>query len=109
MILFSLIPVLGLTILALRYFSHMLQLSSYQFQGYFRFLRSIKGKLAAHLIFAVLFFIWLFLPESMGIGIPAVLMLGMLAIFVFLLVSYLPKEAKKKFVVTNRVKRLFIT
>ncbi len=109
MILFSVIPVLGLTILALRYFSHMLQLSSYQFQGYFRFLRSIKGKLAAHLIFAVLFFIWLFLPESMGIGIPAVLMLGMLAIFVFLLVSYLPKEAKKKFVVTNRVKRLFIT
>ena len=109
MILFSVIPVLGLTILALRYYSHMLQLSSYQFQGYFRFLKSIKGKLTAHLLFAVLFFIWLFLPSDLGIGLPVILMIGMLAIFVFLLISYLPKEAKKKFVVTNRVKRLFIT
>ena len=109
MILFSVIPVLALTVLALRYYSHMLQLSSYQFQGYFRFLRSAKGKLTAHILFVVLFFIWLFLPESMGIGAAVDLMLGMLAIYIFLLISYLPKEAKKKFVVTNRVKRLFIT
>ena len=109
MILISVVPVLALTILALRYFSHMLQLSSYQFQGYFRFLRSIRGKLIAHGAFAVLFFIWLFLPETMGIALPAVLAIAMLGIFIFLVVSYLPKEAKKKFVVTNRVKRLFIT
>ena len=109
MILFSVIPVLCLTVLALRYYSHMLQLSSYQFQGYFRFLRSIKGKLIAHVAFAVLFLVWLLLPENKGIVVPLILAAAMLIVFVFLLISYLPKEAKKKFVVTNRVKRLFIT
>ncbi len=109
MILFSVVPVLVLAVLALRYYSHMLQLSSYQFQGYFRFLRSIKGKLIAHAAFMVLFVIWLVLPEAAGSVIPMVVALAMLAIYVFMLISYLPKEAKKKFVVTDRVKRLFVT
>ncbi len=109
MILFSVIPVLCLAVLAFRYFTHMLQLSSYQFQGYFRFLKSIKIKLAAHVLFMVLFFVLLLLPEDTGIVLPAIVGILMLAIFVYLIISYLPRAAKKKFVVTNRVKRLFIT
>ena len=63
-------------VLGLRYYTHMLQLSSYQFQGYFR---SLKNAITNHgPIYAAL-------------------------------MPYIPKPAKKKFVVTDRVKRLFVT
>ena len=35
-------------VLGLRYYTHMLQLSSYQFQGYFRFLGTIQSKYGLH-------------------------------------------------------------
>lgn len=97
-----------MSVLGLRFYTHMLQLSSYQFQGYFRFLRSIPGKLVAHGAF-LLIIICSLVADKSGIRILAFSIAAMMALYVFLITAYLPKPAKKKFVVTDRVKRLFIT
>ncbi len=103
-----LLAVLCFAILGLRYHTHMLQLSSYQFQGYFRHLRTDRNRVIYHICFALLTF--LVLSDFAAIGVFR--LVGFIAAFVFyigLFISYLPKPAKKKFVVTDRVKRLFIT
>ena len=95
-------------VLGLRYFTHMLQLSSYQFQGYFRFLRSHRQYTGLHT------------GEFAMLGMAGVFgyyltpsfhwMLTLAMVFqIFLILQYLPKPAKKKFVVTKRVERLFVT
>ena len=95
-------------VLGLRYFTHMLQLSSYQFQGYFRFLRTHKQYNGLHT------------GEFVLLGTSGIFgyylkpsfhwMLTLAVVFqVFLILQYLPKPAKKKFVVTKRVERLFVT
>ena len=101
-------PPIILAVLGLRYHTHMLQLSSYQFQGYYRHLRNSKLLLLAHFLFLI-----------RGIAERAVellhkpvriaggLVLG--AAYLWILFRYIPKPAKKKFVVTARVKRLFAT
>lgn len=85
-----------------RFFLHMLQLSSYQFQGYFRFLNTELLK-------------WMPLPFAV---VPAAAFLldftllgwilgaACLGILIFL---YYPKQQKKKFVLTARVWRLIGT
>ena len=103
-----LLLVLVMAVLGLRYYTHMLQLSSYQFQGYFRFLRSIPRNLVAHGAF-LLTVICTLIADANGIRVLLLSFVVMMALYVFLLISYLPKPAKKKFVVTDRVKRLFIT
>ena len=102
-------------VLGLRYYTHMLQLSSYQFQGYFRFLKSriISCALLHFLVLAV------FVYDGIKRGINAkaffesssdyVIAIGFLIIGLGALAEYFPKPAKKKFVVTDRVKRLFVT
>ena len=97
--------------LGLYYYSHMLQLSSYQFQGYFRVLRKDALRVAMHIVLFLSPFIFKGMAQlglvTTYIGIVA---LWAWAIFVAcLLISYRPKPAKKKFVVTSRVKRLFVT
>ncbi|WP_034475725.1 UDP-N-acetylmuramoyl-tripeptide--D-alanyl-D-alanine ligase [Butyrivibrio proteoclasticus] len=108
-ILIKIIGIVAITILGLRYYTHMLQLSSYQFQGYFRFLGTIRSSFGLHvgtacsLVLAPLFMA----QEKFGLY----LLFDILAI-VFIVMTvflYIPKPAKKKFVVTDRVKRLFIT
>ncbi len=102
-----LVPYFCLAILALRYYTHMLQLSSYQFQGYFRVIRSEWKKVACHIAFFVLFAAVFLL--QIPTGIATVLLLVMLVLFIAMIIMYLPKKAKKKFVITGRVKRLFVT
>ena len=106
-ILIKIIGIVAITILGLRYYTHMLQLSSYQFQGYFRFLGTIRSSFGLHvgaacsLVLAPLFMA----QEKFGLY----LLFDILAI-VFIVMTvflYIPKPAKKKFVVTDRVKRLF--
>ncbi len=102
------LPVICFAIFGLRYHTHMLQLSSYQFQGYFRHLKTDKARVIYHICFVLLVFALLmnFVDNT------AVRIIGLVAAFVFyigLFISYWPKQAKKKFVVTDRVKRLFIT
>ena len=103
-----LLPFLCLAILALRHYTHMLQLSSYQFQGYFRFLRTNWVKPLFH----ILFMLCCFMGFSV-IGVPKLIQLiatlAICPIFIGLVIANIPRKAKKKFVVTNRVKRLFIT
>ena len=112
-ILLFLITVGGLATLGLGlyYYSHMLQLSSYQFQGYFRVLRKDALRVAVHIVLLLSPLCFKGLGKlgvtnktlgSVSTWIWAILIIG-------LLVSYRPKPAKKKFVVTNRVKRLFVT
>ncbi len=95
-------------IFALRYHTHMLQLSSYQFQGYFRHIRNDKKRVICHLFFVLLTF--MFFSNAGAEGVVRAITLGVAALFyVGLFISYRPRQAKKKFVVTDRVKRLFVT
>ncbi|MCR5404895.1 MAG: UDP-N-acetylmuramoyl-tripeptide--D-alanyl-D-alanine ligase [Butyrivibrio sp.] len=102
------IPVICFAVLGLRYHTHMLQLSSYQFQGYFRHLKTDRKRVIYHLCFVMLAFISLSVMEQNN-GIRIVPAIAALVFFVGLFISYFPKKAKKKFVVTDRVKRLFVT
>ncbi len=102
------IAVMAIAILGLRYYTHMLQLSSYQFQGYFRFLRSIPKTLSEHAAILVLGIATLWADKN-GIRIVLLTGIAMLALYVGLIFFYIPKPAKKKFVITDRVKRLFVT
>ena len=89
-------------VLGLRYYTHMLQLSSYQFQGYFRFLKSriISCALLHFLVLAV------FVYDGIKRGINAkaffesssdyVIAIGFLIIGLGALAEYFPKPAKKK-------------
>lgn len=103
-----LLLVLVMAVLGLRYYTHMLQLSSYQFQGYFRFLRSIPRNLVAHGA-VLLATVAALIADKAGVRIALIALIIFVALYVFLIFAYLPKPAKKKFVVTDRVKRLFIT
>ncbi|MBE5825880.1 MAG: UDP-N-acetylmuramoyl-tripeptide--D-alanyl-D-alanine ligase [Butyrivibrio sp.] len=107
--LIMIIPVLCFAFLALRYYTHMLQLSSYQFQGYFRFLRSIPLRLCAHVAILVLSVAVAFGRNVIGAGPGLFILLLVLGIYIALIIAYLPRPAKKKFVVTDRVKRLIVT
>ncbi len=102
------LPIICFAILGLRYHTHMLQLSSYQFQGYFRHLRTDKARMIAHLMFIVLFVVTMS-GELINTGIQLIALVAFLGVYIGLLISYVPRQAKKKFVVTDRVKRLFVT
>ncbi len=108
-IMIKILGIAAFSVLGLRYYTHMLQLSSYQFQGYFRFLGSIQSKFGLHvgaacsLLLAPIFLANEFFMLYMIFDILTIVFIVLIALM------YLPKPAKKKFVVTARVKRLFIT
>ena len=102
------LPVICIAILALRFYTHMLQLSSYQFQGYFKFLRSNPARCITHILFAA-FILLDFAPLNLPQPVQILFLFAALVIFIGLIISYLPRQAKKKFVVTKRVQRLFVT
>jgi UDP-N-acetylmuramoyl-tripeptide--D-alanyl-D-alanine ligase len=93
----------------------MLQLSSYQFQGYFRFLKTTVTKYGLHAgaaaaIFGAGFFKYAEAVEETDMNKIAVVLTVLSFVFLVLMaVMYIPRKAKKKFVVTQRVQRLFIT
>ncbi|WP_022761057.1 MULTISPECIES: Mur ligase family protein [unclassified Butyrivibrio] len=97
---------IAVTVLGLRYYTHMLQLSSYQFQGYFRFLRSKPHRYGLHVGFLCVTIIGGMLGSNKAGSAFRILSLLFL---IFLIFQYIPKPAKKKFVVTKRVQRLFVT
>ena len=90
-------------LLGIRFFSHMLQLSSYQNPGYFRFLRKnivrhvlpwpVAGVLLA-LCLSRFSEIWWILSVIYALALT---------------ILYFPRKQKKKFVVTPRIRRLFVT
>jgi len=98
------ICLIAVMIMGTRFYSHMLQLSSYQFQGYFRFLRtSNKNKNIVHIIMGIIMLVT-------GFVFNYILLALLVVIYsVICLFMYRPVQAKKKFVVTQRVQRLFIT
>ncbi|MBO6196338.1 MAG: UDP-N-acetylmuramoyl-tripeptide--D-alanyl-D-alanine ligase [Butyrivibrio sp.] len=102
------LPLICLAILALRFYTHMLQLSSYQFQGYFRFLRGNWVKPLFHLLFIVSVLLASPIFEVQK-GIQLVAAIAICPILIGLIIASIPRKAKKKFVVTDRVKRLFVT
>ncbi len=102
------LPLICLAILALRFYTHMLQLSSYQFQGYFRFLRGNWVKPLFHLLFIVSVLLGFPIFEVPK-GIQLVAAIAICPILIGLIIANIPRKAKKKFVVTDRVKRLFVT
>jgi len=85
------------------YFMHMLQLSSYQFQGYFRFLGSQLRWLPL---------IFVFIPTACFLlDFTLSGMISAIVYFIIMPLLYWPRKAKikKKFVITDRVKRLIGT
>ncbi|MCR5656615.1 MAG: UDP-N-acetylmuramoyl-tripeptide--D-alanyl-D-alanine ligase [Butyrivibrio sp.] len=100
------IAYLAAAVLGIRYYTHMLQLSSYQFQGYFRFLRSKPHRYGLHVGFLCITILAGVLGNGKYGHICGIISLMFL---IFLVIQYIPKKAKKKFVVTKRVQRLFIT
>ncbi len=105
----ALIPAICLAFLGLRYYTHMLQLSSYQFQGYFRVLKTNIKRIVGHILYMIFSLFAYHLSSLQGTMVPFVLLFVSLIIFIVLIISYIPKPAKKKFVITSRVKRLFVT
>ncbi|SDB64865.1 UDP-N-acetylmuramoyl-tripeptide--D-alanyl-D-alanine ligase [Butyrivibrio sp. INlla16] len=97
---------IAVTVLGLRYYTHMLQLSSYQFQGYFRFLRSKPHRYGLHVGFLCVTIIGGMLGSN---KLGSAFRILSLLFLIFLIFQYIPKPAKKKFVVTKRVQRLFVT
>ncbi len=99
-------------VLGLRYYTHMLQLSSYQFQGYFRFLGTQQTKYGLH-VGAMIMLIAIGVMKKNGISLTSTAGIAIYVLLIlFLLLTahmYIPRAAKKKFVVTQRVQRLFIT
>ena len=102
-------------VLGLRYYSHMLQLSSYQFQGYFRFLKSQMIRCGMIHFVVLICFVYEGIKRAVYNKVPFespadyVKVIAFLLVGFALLAEYFPKPAKKKFVVTDRVKRLFVT
>ena len=96
----------------LRHFAHVLQLSSYQFQGYFRSLR--QNFIRECLLPLLLLLTAVLYAGSSRMGMPeddALFFFGFVTVILAIMsiIHYRPKKAKKKFVVTPRVKRLFLT
>ena len=98
----ALLLFLAATAVALRYFTHMLQLASYQFQGYFRFLGAEPSRWLPLIFILISPAASLLHYAPLAAGYSLVYLTAMLAL-------YWPRRAKKKFVVTARVKRLFAT
>ncbi len=105
----KIIGLAAITILGLRYYTHMLQLSSYQFQGYFRFLGSIQSKFGLHVGAACSLLLAPFSLSNEFFVLYVVFDILAIVFIAMIAVIYLPKPAKKKFVATPRVKRLFVT
>ncbi|MCR4833893.1 MAG: UDP-N-acetylmuramoyl-tripeptide--D-alanyl-D-alanine ligase [Butyrivibrio sp.] len=103
-VIIELLVLIAMMIMGTRFYSHMLQLSSYQFQGYFRFLRTsnIKKNLI-HLLMGVVLLV-LMLTTDYKYVVIASIVFGIIC-----LIMYRPQKAKKKFAVTKRVERLFVT
>ena len=90
----------------LRRMLHLLQLSSYQLQGYFRSLRQnfLRECLIPLLQFA------LFLLFSLAAAyLQIYAMAGFVVLMVATLIHYRPRKEKKPFVVTPRIRRLIFT
>ena len=92
-------------ILAARYYIHMLQLSSYQFQGYFRTLRSKPGQYGCHVGVLIITFFHLVMITG-GMSTPFYLDILLLLFLIFLAIQYRIRPAKKPLVYTPRVRRL---
>ena len=99
------------TVLGLRFYTHMLQLSSYQFQGYFRFLKSQQSGYGLHIgAMVTMIGLGILMAENSTFsGLKIAVYVLALLFLVLMAFMYIPKPAKKKFVVTQRVQRLFIT
>ncbi|MBQ4416729.1 MAG: hypothetical protein II868_03465, partial [Butyrivibrio sp.] len=104
MLFFWLVSLLA-AVFELRHDLHMLQLSSYQFQGYFR---TLKHSFVRERLFPVLSLVcdvvMLCAPHTSPFLMPLITLFVVITLFVFR-----PKKAKKKFVMTPRVKRLCVT
>ncbi|MCR4763868.1 MAG: UDP-N-acetylmuramoyl-tripeptide--D-alanyl-D-alanine ligase [Lachnospiraceae bacterium] len=104
-----LIPVtLAALVLGSRYHLHMLQLSSYQFQGYFRFLKSHLRLTVCHAAGTLLVLTAILLSTLPG-DAKAVAVMLTIAASVMNAVSFMlfwPRPSKKKFVMTSRMWRL---
>lgn len=96
---------LAATVLGVRHTLHMFQESSYQYRSYWRYMRTHPEKTLLPLT-ALLPMLIGGLVEYMRLGIAVVLLVLYLLYLVMLIGLYWPRTAKKKLVITARVKRL---
>ena len=99
--------------LGVRFFTHMLQLSSYQLPGYFRYLKkSGKARIVLWLCAFGMQIVWQgqSMQALLQTGKKSLMMLPpAIAFAVLMMTQFWPRTEKKKFVVTPRVRRLFVT
>ena len=93
---------------------HYFQLESYQFPGYFRTVKRNIGKAVLPgicmtvLLTAVVFITFILIPAEVSQWIPAIIIIAVIIIAGLLIGEKLSeKKAKKAFVLTARVKRLY--
>ncbi len=88
-------------LLGIRFYLYMLQLSSYQFGGFFRFLERHRPYIVLHAALAVVWIaVWLLIPSPL----PRIILT--VAEGILLIRIFFPRKEKKKFVLTSRVGRL---
>ena len=110
--LLTLVLHLAVIIVSARYYLHMLQLSSYQLQGYFRVLRQHRPGLYLLFAIAVCDILISLISDAADPGhivFDARSMMLMIAIIILTVAAFLhfkPRQEKKPFVFTDRVKRL---
>ena len=112
-------------VITLRYYMHMLQLASYQLPGYFLHLRQEKKHLHFSFILGLycLLMLGLFDESSAHLMscctlrstriiyfiILAIVLISVVCLLIYVLQYFWPKDVKKKFVITDRVKRQIMT
>ena len=98
---------LAAVILGVRYTLHMFQQSSYQYQSYWRYMKTHPVMTMLPFAGVVLLLGSLFAGRSLAV-VMVILALELLYM-ILLVLMYWPRAAKKKLVITARVKRLIAT
>ena len=97
-------------VLGVRYTLHMFQQGSYQYRSYWRYMKTHPAAVLLPFTGVIPILAYVILSRGgLGLGTAAVI-LGLELLYLLLLtVLYWPRPAKKKLVITARVKRLIVT
>ena len=107
-ILYFIVAFLAL-VLGIRHTLHMFQLNSYQYQAQGRYLRTHKLQSMLPFIGLILYALIVSKAAYSSQGMAMGVAIGSFVYLIALAISYRPRKAKKKLVITARVKRLIAT
>lgn len=100
---------LAAMVLGVRYTLHMFQQGSYQYRSYWRYMKTHKATILLPFLGLVPLLACLVLYNRLQLGIAILILVLELICLILDVVLYWPRPAKKKLVITARVKRLIVT